>query len=216
MRTGLHVAASLAAITLGAMASSALAAPAITVTPASDHPSAKVGVTGAGFGAGETIDIYFDTTDELLAISDANGRISKHTFKTSADTLPGQHWVTAVGRRDGDAAQKPFTASTTWAEFGFKPKGGRNNSWENVLAPSNVKKLDTAWRAQAGDYRFGADSSPAVANGIVYAGFDNPVCCSGLLAAFDATTGAHLWTLSGDATEASPAVANGTLYIGWS
>ena len=52
--------------------------------------------------------------------------------------------------------------------------------------------------------------SPAVANGVVYVGaFDDKVY------AFDAATGAQLWTATtGNIIGSSPAVANGTLYIG--
>jgi outer membrane protein assembly factor BamB len=53
-------------------------------------------------------------------------------------------------------------------------------------------------------------SSPAVANGVVYVG-------SGLkqLVAFDAATGAALWSYAtGGVVESSPAVVNGTVYAG--
>src|SRR4051812_35316463 len=78
----------------------ALAAAVIGLTSVSDHPGAKVAVTGSKFGANEAVDIYFDSTDEILAVTDANGRLAKHTFTVPSDASPGEHWVTAVGRRD--------------------------------------------------------------------------------------------------------------------
>ena len=54
------------------------------------------------------------------------------------------------------------------------------------------------------------DSSPAVANGVVYVGsFDDKVY------ALNATTGATLWTATtGSLVPSSPAVANGVVYVG--
>ena len=54
------------------------------------------------------------------------------------------------------------------------------------------------------------DSSPAVANGVVYFGsVDDNVY------ALNAATGAEQWTYTiGDAVDSSPAVANGVVYTG--
>ena len=54
------------------------------------------------------------------------------------------------------------------------------------------------------------NSSPAIANGIVYIGSGDDK-----LYAFNATTGATLWTgTTGGAVNSSPAVANGIVYVG--
>lgn len=53
------------------------------------------------------------------------------------------------------------------------------------------------------------DSTPAVANGVVYVGsFDGNVY------ALDASTGAPLWSYATGAFVYSPAVANGVVYVG--
>jgi outer membrane protein assembly factor BamB len=53
------------------------------------------------------------------------------------------------------------------------------------------------------------NSSPTVANGVVYIGSDDHN-----LYAFDAKTGTILWTYAtGDKVNSSPAVANGVIYI---
>ena len=57
------------------------------------------------------------------------------------------------------------------------------------------------------------ESSPAVANGVVYFGSDDS-----WLYALDATTGAKLWSFeagySYDAVQSSPSVVNGVVYVG--
>ena len=53
------------------------------------------------------------------------------------------------------------------------------------------------------------DSSPAVANGVVYVGStDNNIY------ALNAGTGALLWKYTTGAVQSSPAVANGVVYVG--
>src|SRR5437868_6679017 len=145
--------------------SAAWAAPSVTLSPDTDHPKATDKVSGAGFGAYKAIDIYWDTTDILLATTDGSGSFGPLKFKVPTDALPGEHWMAAVQRFKGVAAQAPFTVSTTWAEVGFKPTGTRNNPDENVLSTSSISQLDTAWIAATGG---SIESSPAVANGVVY------------------------------------------------
>src|SRR5437868_10090291 len=135
---------------LALYASSADAAPPALVVPLSGHPSASIGITGHGFGASEAIDIYFDTTDEMLVVSTPTGAIARHNLSVPSAALPGVHWVTAIGRRDGNAAQRAFTVSTNWAEHGFDQRGRRNNPYENAIGISNVGTLDVAWQYLTG------------------------------------------------------------------
>ena len=59
----------------------------------------------------------------------------------------------------------------------------------------------------------GIDSSPAVANGVVYvSSSNNYLGLNGALYALNANTGAKLW--SSTAANGTPTVVNGTLYIG--
>ncbi len=56
----------------------------------------------------------------------------------------------------------------------------------------------------------GTESSPAVANGVIYIGSDD-----GNLYALNASTGAKLWSFTTDlGVRSSPAVANGVVYVG--
>jgi eukaryotic-like serine/threonine-protein kinase len=61
----------------------------------------------------------------------------------------------------------------------------------------------------------GTDSSPAVANGVVYAAWPGTTADGGVFA-FHATTGAKLWHgATGDrGSYGSPAVVNGSVYVG--
>jgi len=178
----------------------------IAITPTSDHPNAKIGVIGSGFSANAAIDIYFDTTDELLVFADANGRFTKRTFNVTTDALPGQHWVSALERDNGKGSQRSFTVTTIWAEHGFRASGKRFNPYENILSAANANRLDVAWAAPTGNFVW---SSPVVANGIVYAGSDDK-----RLYALDTATGSTLWmTNVGVPFENAAAVANGILYV---
>jgi outer membrane protein assembly factor BamB len=73
--------------------------------------------------------------------------------------------------------------------------------------PSNGQLL---WNYTITGYEGYVDSSPAVANGVVYVGsYDNN------LYALNATTGAKLWNYTtGGSVQSSPAVANGVVYVG--
>jgi outer membrane protein assembly factor BamB len=62
------------------------------------------------------------------------------------------------------------------------------------------------WTYAAGNF---VESSPAVANGVVYVGSDDYN-----VYALNAKTGAKLWSYAtGDSVHSSPAVANGMVYV---
>jgi len=183
--------------------------PALTLNPAVGPPTTQVTVGGSGFKPIEAVDVYFDTTDLLLAATSSLGAFSQ-SLQVPAKAQPGTHWITAVGRTSGLAAQQSFLAQTNWAQFrnGVQHRG--LNPLENVLNPQTVSGLSQAWSGATTSLIY--DSSPAVANGLVYVGaFD------GNLYAFNATTGALLsgWPVAtGGLTFSSPAVANGVVYVG--
>ena len=74
-------------------------------------------------------------------------------------------------------------------------------------SPSTAGSPNVEWTYTTGDF---AESSPAVADGIVYFGSgDHKVY------ALDAATGQPRWThVIGGAVVSSPALARGTIYIG--
>jgi hypothetical protein len=167
--------------------SAALAAtPSLTLNSASGPPTSTITVGGKLFGTVEAVDIYFDSTDLVLAVTSATGAFSGLDITVTASAVPGKHWITAVGRHTGLAAQHAFTVQNNWSEFRRKLAHTGFNSSENVLGPSTVGLLDLGWSAVTGSPIF---SSPAVANGVVYVGSDD-----GELYAFNAATGALLWS----------------------
>jgi len=186
----------------------ATTAPHVTLSPGSGPPTSAVRVSGAGFGAHKAVDIYLDTTDEALATTNASGSFSNITITVPASSVPGKHWVTAIQRPSGPSAQAAFTVRTNWSQFRYSGNHTGSNPYENVLSPANVAALDQAW-----SYPTGADlaySSPAVVNGVLYAGSD-----SGNVYALNASTGARLWSYAtGSQVDSSPAVANGVAYVG--
>jgi len=101
----------------------------------------------------------------------------------------------------------PAKAVIDWAQFRFAPCHTGFNPYELVLSPDTVGSLDLRWSYQTGDM---VNSSPAVANGVVYVGSDD-----GNLYALRASTGEVIWKYaSGEPVDSSPAVANGVVYMG--
>lgn len=181
--------------------------PKVTLGTKVGPPTTQVLVSGSGFGAYAAIDIYFDTTDEALALANSSGAFSKVPIQAPSSAVPGDHWVSAVQRSNGTGAQVVFLVQTNWAAFRFSPKHKGVNSYENVLSPTTVGQIDVDWSFLAAAE---SDSSPAVANGVVYFGsYDKN------LYALNATTGVLLWKYATGSpiSYSSPAVANGTVYI---
>ena len=95
---------------------------------------------------------------------------------------------------------------TGWREF-HRPDMTRMNPCEKVLNVNNVGSLGLKWSYTTGFY---VESSPAVANGVVYVGSDDDN-----VYALNARTGAKLWSYAtGSAVDSSPAVASGMIYVG--
>src|SRR5262245_21882554 len=86
-RTALVVAMALGAIAVQApqaLASDGKAprvTPSIKLSPRAGPPTQAVTVSGGGFGASERVDVYFDTTDEALASTNASGHFSGITLR---------------------------------------------------------------------------------------------------------------------------------------
>jgi outer membrane protein assembly factor BamB len=103
----------------------------------------------------------------------------------------------------GQPAGKCFN---NWTEF-HRPNMERRNPCEKVLNVKDARNLGLKWSYKT-DYS--VDSSPAVANGVVYVGSED-----GNVYALNASTGAKLWSYAtGAGLYSSPAVANGVVYVG--
>lgn len=169
------------------------------------RPGISTNVSGSGFGANEAVDIYFDTTDLLLDVTDDSGNFGADGLRVPVGAAPGTHWITAVGRHDGIAAHAVFTVRTNWAERGFEERSRRYNRSENTITAANVNRLDLDWTANTN----GSVVSSAAYNGTIYVGSTD-----GKLYAFS-PTGTLKWSVAtGGAILSSPAIANSNIYVG--
>src|SRR5215469_7500845 len=131
----------------------------ITVSPPSNPPNTTILVSGSGFSAGADVDIYFDSADLALAVTDGTGSFSRIAVHVPASALPGEHTVSAVERSTGASAQTPFLVDMRWAQFRKRASHDGHNFGENVLSPATVGGLSLLWKYTTGT----VDSSPAVA-----------------------------------------------------
>jgi outer membrane protein assembly factor BamB len=178
-----------------------------TLAPASNHPNSTANVTGSGYAANEAVDIYFDTTDEQLAVTNSKGAFAATPVPVPASALPGTHYITATGRRSGDAAQETFTVATTWPRLGEGNHSQSTNLYENVLSPYTVSGLDIQWNYTTGN---AVETSPAVAGGRLFICSDDES-----VYALSASTGAKLWSAATSGpVYGSPTFANGVVYAG--
>jgi outer membrane protein assembly factor BamB len=110
------------------------------------------------------------------------------------------------------SAQTSTTPSPAdWTQF-HRDNMQRWNPYETVLGVNNVGTLGLKWQNPLGtpSFDFFFESSPAVANGVMYVG-----SVEGVVYALNASTGAKLWSFAtGGEVESSPAIANGVVYVG--
>jgi len=187
----------------------ASAAPSITLSKKTGPPTSRILVSGRGFEPNVGVDIYFDTKDEALIVTDGRGEFKDARAHAPRSAYPGKHWVTALERNNDKGAQKPFLVQTNWSQFNFDADGTRWNPYENVLNSRNVVNLDVKWTYTAQE---AISSSAAVVDGVLYigGGFFNHY-----FNAIHANTGTLLWSFAAKgATWTSPAVANGVVYFG--
>jgi outer membrane protein assembly factor BamB len=93
-----------------------------------------------------------------------------------------------------------------WPEFHHDVGLTGAQTYETVLTPSTVSKLGLKWFFPTSDV---VDSSPVVADGMVYVGSQD-----GNLYAIDAATGKGAWSFpTGGPVTSAPAVANGRVFV---
>src|SRR5580700_7304374 len=76
----------------------ASAAPSITLPRKTGPPTSRILVSGRGFEPHVGVDIYFDTKDEALVVTNGQGEFNNAKVQAPRSALPGQHWVTALER----------------------------------------------------------------------------------------------------------------------
>jgi len=183
----------------------AFAAPSITLTEKIGPPTSKILVSGSGFSANVCVDIYFDTKDEALVVTDGKGEFHDAKIYALKSAYPGKHWVSALERNDDKGDQEPFVVFTDWPQYHFDAARTGSNPYENVLNKDNVSGLRLRWASPSLKY-------PAISNGLVYAG---SLEGNGYLYAVNMGTGATVWSYVFDSSTASgPAISGGNVYDG--
>jgi outer membrane protein assembly factor BamB len=162
----------------------ASAAPSITLTKKSGPPTSRILVSGRGFEPNVGVDVFFDTKDKALVVTNSKGEFRDVGIYAPRSARPGEHWVTALERNNDKGAQEPFLVQTNWSQFHFDADGTRLNPYENVLNTRTVRGLDLKWSYNVG---VGVNTAVTVVNGVVYVGSDDFN-----LYALNANTGAKL------------------------
>ncbi len=183
------------------------------VSPQVGPPTSQAEVVGNGFDPNATLDLYFDSTDVGLVVTDNEGSfglaLKAPTLRQSGgailipkDAVPGTHTITAVERITQLQAQVAFTVRSDWPQFQFEPDHTGLNPYENVLSTDNVGNLTLRWLGIG-------IGIPVVADGVLYvADFDVG------FRALNADTGAPLWSQINQGFYYAAAVANGVVYFG--
>ncbi len=189
------------------------AATGLAVSPAITPPGTNVTVAGMGYQAGESVQIYLDSTSGTLlgtAAADVNGNVSQ-AVAIPASAQPGGHSLIGVGQTSATSFTTAVTLNTSWNNYGNDSAQDRLNPYENTLNTSNAVSLAFKWSANVGKVFKG---SPVYANGMVYV-----VGLTGTLYAFDAVTGVQKWKFNSKTNFlnfAAPAVdpATGMVFFG--
>jgi len=199
----------LAGISTLALPGVAFADPAMDVIHPFGPPTSKVSVYATGFGAGNTVDFFFDSTDLCQAVSDNSSAFCEITVPTNAQ--PGPHRI--IGKSGALSAQQSFLVRTDMPQFhGLNALHQGINPFENTINTGNVGNLKVLWHQAIASGVLGG--SPVVAYGHVYV-----ASLDGKLYAFNATTGTPIAgfpavAAGGHFSHSTPAVGNENVYIG--
>ena len=187
----------------------AASAPSITLSKTSGPPTSRIIVSGVGFGPNVGVDIFFDTKDKALVVTNGKGEFHDTGIYAPRGARPGEHWVTALERNNDKGAQRPFLVRTNWSQFHFAPSRDGVNRYENVLNPHTVRSMSLKWSYSTSDsYVWG---SPTVVDGVAY------VATWPVLYALGADSGDLRWSVNfccPELASSDPTVADGMLYIG--
>ena len=184
--------------------SKCLAQPSISVSPDSGPPTSTVLVSGSGFGMYKAVDIFFDTSDKALVLTNSSGAFSGIAISAPSWAKPGKHWISAVQRTGRIGAQVAFLVRTNWNQFHFAADHVGLNPYENVLSPSTVPSMGLNWTFPTAGQ---VELSPVESNGVIYVGAGFQVY------ALKSGTGSLLWQYTTGDFVGTPAVANGTVYV---
>jgi hypothetical protein len=162
----------------------AVASPSLTLSTTSVPPGGSFTASGAGFAAGEPVNVSIGTAALTSTTASPTG-----TFKV-VETVPRStptagYTVVATGQRSGRSAKAAIVVRVNWPQFGFGIAHTNADPLENVVSPSNVSALTSKWSA-AGTGDIG-HSSPVDADGMVFQ------TCNFSMCAYKQGSGARVW-----------------------
>ena len=184
----------------------ASAAPSITLSKKSGPPTSKILVSGRGFEPNVGVDIFFDTKDKALVVTNGKGEFHDAGIFAPRGAHPGEHWVTALERNNDKGAQEPFLVQTDWAQFRFDAGHTGANPYENILDRKSVAGLSLVWKYATGSW---VGSSPSLSDGVIYI-----AAADGTVLAVTADTGHLLWRQEFLSNTTGLSVINDTVYVG--
>jgi eukaryotic-like serine/threonine-protein kinase len=199
----------------GGARNSAHPRPFIKISRSSGTPGSSMTVSGAGFGAHQAVDLYFDRSDKVLASTNDKGAFSGLALRVPSSALPGTHYITAVQRHTARSAQAKFVVNTNWVQDGFSASHAGFNPYENVLSAANVAGLQLDWSGHLARFqKTDIAPSPAVVNGVVYISSTRSQDRPSRVYAFSAASGKKLWSFRGGSSNigGAPTVVNGIVY----
>ncbi len=133
-----------ALMTTLAWVSSADAATTIALSPNIGTPGTYVTVSGAGFDASASVDVFLGTSDLALVATGSTGTLST-SIQIPASAQPGTSWITLDERRTHAAAQASFQVRALWTQGGFDSSWRGDNPFENTINTGNVNELSELW-----------------------------------------------------------------------
>lgn len=159
----------------------------LTDNPSSGPAASTTLLSGSGYGAGESVDFYFDNSYLQTAVANASGAFSGVKMIIPKLAVPELHIIKAVGRTSKATAQSQFWMHTDWPQARGTSGHESANAWEFQLGANTLAGARIVWSKQVPGSTSGG-TEPIVANGRAYAG------AGGKLTAFKVDTGAWLWT----------------------
>ena len=188
------------------------AAAELRLSKSAGPPGSPVVVSGRGYQALETVDVYEDTTLWATVQADATGAFSLHT-KICSCFGPATIQVKGTGESSGLSAQAPFTITTPWPQFRMTPDHTGDNRFENVISTFSASAMLELWSGPTNN--FFSYSSAVVSGGDAYVGSGDQN-----LYVFDAfgcgqqTVCPALWTgATGGYIDSTPAVASNLVLV---
>lgn len=126
--------------------------PSFAVTATTVTPTTVLGVSGAGYGAAEPVDVRWDGVTQQVVASTSTGNFGPVNVTVPASAQPGPHQLTTVGEHSGHSETKVITVNVDWPLAGFGSSERRANPFENTLNTSNVAQLNLKTRYGVNSY----------------------------------------------------------------